>query len=177
MNDFPLSAEQLAEHKAFMAELGKIASDQGYMPPMDVLQGFNGMGAKSPAPSGSTHAVLDIISLHEQGNSFMRAGDHAQARNQYTQALEAVHASGQTCDVLHILFGNRSAAALKLGDAAAAAEDARSCLSVDPGYIKGWFRLASALAALEDKPAMREAAQKGLQLDPANRELMEILKS
>ena len=63
------------------------------------------------------------------------------------------------------------------GDAAAAAEDARSCLSVDPGYIKGWFRLASALAALEDKPAMREAAQKGLQLDPANRELMEILKS
>jgi len=153
-----------------MADLGREAASRGYMPPMDMVQAYTS-AEEGAAPVGAT-----VEALRQQGNDAMRAGDHAGARDLYTRALEAVGESGAACGVLHILFGNRSAASLKLADPKAALRDAEECTAASPGYVKGWFRKASALAMLGRRSAMAEAAQQGLRLDPGNRELREILR-
>eukprot|EP00192_Tetraselmis_astigmatica_P014768 CAMPEP_0117668424 /NCGR_PEP_ID=MMETSP0804-20121206/11544_1 /TAXON_ID=1074897 /ORGANISM="Tetraselmis astigmatica, Strain CCMP880" /LENGTH=169 /DNA_ID=CAMNT_0005476319 /DNA_START=101 /DNA_END=610 /DNA_ORIENTATION=+ len=166
------SAEELAAHKAFMDSLGQEASEKGYMPPMDMVRSFT-----EGSTEESAAAKAKLLDFRGQGNNAMQAGEFSRALDYYTQALETIHSSGQPSKILHILFGNRSAALLKLEKAEDAADDARSAVAANPSYVKGYFRLASALAQLDDKSGMRAAAQKGLDLDPANRELQEILKS
>ena len=180
MADGSVDDDAVAAHKAFMAELGKEASGRGYMPPMDVFRAYHeGSGQATAGGGQGDEQDQEVSSLHQQGNAAMRQGDAAGARELYTQALETIYCSGrQRPDILHVLFGNRSAAALKLGDAVEAVEDARSCLASKQDYVKGWYRLASALAVKGGVPAgVREAAEKGIKLDPGNRELGEILKS
>ena len=67
------------------------------------------------------------------------AGDYETAAALFTQLLE----EGTADD--HLQLCNRSAALLKLGDAAAAEADARRALRLCPGFVKAHFRLATAL--------------------------------
>ena len=175
-----LEDDAVAAHKAFMAELGEEASVRGFMPPMDVFRAYRDETSGQMASGGSQDEQdREITDLHQEGNAAMRRGDASGARDLYTRALETIYCSGRPrADVMHVLFGNRSAAALRLADANEAVEDARSCLASNPDYVKGWFRLASALAEKGgDSEGVTEAAEKGLQLDPGNRELSEILNS
>ena len=168
------TAEDIAAHKAFMDSLGQEASDKGYMPPMDMVKAYTDAEHPSGAAATAATAAQD---LREQGNKAMQAGEFSRALKCYTEALEVIHDSGEPSTILHILFGNRSAAFLKLDNAKCALEDAQSAVTVNPNYVKGHFRLASALAHLGEKPEMREAARKGLSLDPTNRELREMYNS
>lgn len=167
MADEP-SEDAIAQHRAFMAELGQDATAKGYMPPLNMVQAYQ-------AEQGAAGA--SVTELHEAGNAAMRAGDAAAARQRYTEALEAIAASpGGSHPKMAVLFANRAAAALKLGDAAGGAADAEAALSADPAYVKGWYRLACAAAVAGDRGTMRRAASRGLELDPTNRELQEILR-
>ena len=67
------------------------------------------------------------------------AGDYETAAALFTQLLE----EGTADD--HLQLCNRSAALLKLGDAAAAEADARRALRLCPQFVKAHFRLATAL--------------------------------
>ena len=76
---------------------------------------------------------------HGSAKAAFAAGDYETAAALFTQLLE-----GGTADD-HLQLCNRSAALLKLGDAAAAEADARRALRLCPGFVKAHFRLATAL--------------------------------
>lgn len=80
-------------------------------------------------------------SLKARADAAFKAGASADAAALYGEAL----AAGGSSDKRHILHANRSAALLKLGDAAGAAADALQCVRLDASYTKGFFRLGAAL--------------------------------
>jgi hypothetical protein len=81
-------------------------------------------------------------SLKSRADAAFKAGASADAAALYGEAL----AAGGSSDKRHILHANRSAALLKLGDAAGAAADALQCVRLDASYTKGFFRLGAALS-------------------------------
>jgi hypothetical protein len=74
----------------------------------------------------------------------------------------------------HLWLSNRSLAYYKMGDFAAAAEDARKVVGLKPGWAKGHLRLAAALAAACDGRGVLEAAEAGLVIAPHNRDLARL---
>eukprot|EP00286_Rhodomonas_abbreviata_P020284 CAMPEP_0181303596 /NCGR_PEP_ID=MMETSP1101-20121128/8650_1 /TAXON_ID=46948 /ORGANISM="Rhodomonas abbreviata, Strain Caron Lab Isolate" /LENGTH=191 /DNA_ID=CAMNT_0023409195 /DNA_START=116 /DNA_END=692 /DNA_ORIENTATION=+ len=99
----------------------------------------------------------------EQGNASFKAGDFQQAAVLYTEAL-------LINDKDHALFSNRAAAFLKLGQAQKALEDADACVGLKEDFVKGHFRRAVALIALDRFQQAGEALALTLRLDPNNKE-------
>ena len=96
----------------------------------------------------------------EQGNKLLAQNDLLAAYAQYSAGLASADASDAAK-----LFGNRSAAALKLGWPDAAIEDACAAVSADVTYARGWFRLAAALVEAGD-PLATEACGYAADLAP-----------
>ena len=96
----------------------------------------------------------------EQGNKLLAQNDLLAAYAQYSAGLASADASDAAK-----LFGNRSAAALKLGWPDAAIEDACAAVSADVTYARGWFRLAAALVEAGD-PLATEACAYAAELAP-----------
>ena len=112
---------------------------------------------KQRAQSSSTTARKAFVdaaaatAAKEQGNKLLAQNDLLAAYAQYSAGLASADASDAAK-----LFGNRSAAALKLGWPDAAIEDACAAVSADVTYARGWFRLAAALVEAGD-PLATEA--------------------
>ena len=106
---------------------------------------------KQRAQSSSTTARKAFVdaaaatAAKEQGNKLLAQNDLLAAYAQYSAGLASADASDGAK-----LFGNRSAAALKLGWPDAAIEDACAAVSADANYARGWFRLAAALVEAGD---------------------------
>ena len=106
---------------------------------------------KQRAQSSSTPARKAFVdaaaatAAKEQGNKLLAQNDLLAAYAQYSAGLASADASDGAK-----LFGNRSAAALKLGWPDAAIEDACAAVSADANYARGWFRLAAALVEAGD---------------------------
>lgn len=66
------------------------------------------------------------------------------------------------------MFSNRSAARLKLGDAAGALSDAEAAIGVNPTWSKGYQRKGSALQALQKYNEAVKAFDEALKLEPGN---------
>eukprot|EP00171_Calliarthron_tuberculosum_P017714 IDg17714t1 len=73
------------------------------------------------------------------------------------------------------LLGNRSLARRKLRDANAALLDAVQCLRLDPMWMRGYLRKAAALRQAGRLEAARDAIADGLGVDPAHKQLIELL--
>lgn len=103
--------------------------------------------------------------LKAKGNDCFKKKDFNNAINWYTQAIEK-------WDKDHTYFSNRSACYDGIGDYANAAEDGRSCIRVNKQFIKGYFRLAT---ALEKQGLYQEAVNAiigGLAVEPRNKDLL-----
>ncbi len=85
---------------------------------------------------------MAAVELKAAADAAFRSGDSAGAVQLYGAALEA--GGGVAA---HLLHANRSAAALRCGDAALAAADALACLRLEPSYVKAYYRLGAALQA------------------------------
>lgn len=68
-----------------------------------------------------------------------------------------------------VLWSNRSAAHLKNSEKSKALHDARKCVELDPKFVKGHSRLASALHALKRYEQARDAYKQVLTADPENK--------
>ncbi|KAJ8614071.1 hypothetical protein CTAYLR_005851 [Chrysophaeum taylorii] len=68
----------------------------------------------------------------------------------------------------NILFGNRSAVRLAMGNASGAVEDAERAVALDPTYAKGFYRLGHALQKAEKFTEAIAAFEKGKKLEPEN---------
>ena len=121
---------------------------------------------KQRAQSSSTPARKAFVdaaaatAAKEQGNKLLAQNDLLAAYAQYSAGLASADASDAAK-----LFGNRSAAALKLGWPDAAIEDACAAVSADVTYARGWFRLAAALVEAGD-PLATEACAYAADLAP-----------
>ena len=84
------------------------------------------------------------------GNKAFRGGEYADAVRSFTESLRL-----NPHDAL--VLGNRAAAFDKLGEHERAITDSEASLRIDPTYLKGYFRLATAYIAV-NRP--REARSK-----------------
>ena len=76
--------------------------------------------------------------LKGEGNSFLSAGKHGAALDKYTAAIAHNPSSA-------ILYANRAAAHINLGQYSKAEADCRSSISIDATYGKAHYRLGQAL--------------------------------
>ena len=103
-----------------------------------------------------------------QGVKCYRAGDYDGAIFHFSEALR--HGPDDAAQVL----GNRAAAFEKIGDYEAAIADARKAVMTSPEYLKGYFRLATALIETGRHAEAVTAADEGLRRQPRNSQLQEL---
>jgi len=104
----------------------------------------------------------------KEGNDLFAKGDNLGALAKFCEAIELD-------DENHVLYSNSSAANLKLERTRDAVADARKCVTLKPGWAKGWSRLGQALFA-DSQPAEAIGAYKtGLKLEPTNEAMLQGL--
>jgi tetratricopeptide (TPR) repeat protein len=115
-----------------------------------------GMGGASPAPAPAPPSAEERAETQKaRGNAAFKKRRYKQAIGSYGEAIRLQPAN-------HVLWANRAAAHGCVGDWEASALDAQACVEREPGFVKGWFRLAKARTQLKQLPAAHEAIQTGL---------------
>lgn len=106
----------------------------------------------------------------EAGNSLFKAGNYADAIKRYTEAIKRDEGDVKS-------YSNRSACYTKLAAIPEALEDAEKCLKLDPAFIKGYLRKATAQLFKRDFEGCRTTCQAGMQADTTgtNREEFQAL--
>ncbi|KAL4430866.1 hypothetical protein ABPG75_006122 [Micractinium tetrahymenae] len=118
---------------------------------------------------------MDAAALRARGNAQFASGDYAAAQASYSETLRLLDAQADPTGI-HVLYGNRAAAALKLGQWAAALQDAEAALAAEPRWAKALYRKAAALQGLGRLAAAAAAARQALQIEPSNREVQAMLR-
>lgn len=90
----------------------------------------------------------------------------------YVRALFVYGSAIQLDPGNHVLFSNRSACYFNLGRFDKAVADAERCIALNPGWSKGYWRLAAALVQLRRFPEANRLLDQGLSIDPTNKELL-----
>jgi cytochrome c-type biogenesis protein CcmH/NrfG len=75
-----------------------------------------------------------------------------------------------------VAYANRSACFLKLGEHERALADAERCVKIEPGFVKGRFRIGLALHALGRFAEAAAALAEAETLDPKNAQIKDALK-
>ncbi len=104
------------------------------------------------------------FSQSSEGNAFFKNKQYAQAIEKYTEAIN-IDANN------HTYWSNRSACHAGLENWEESANDARQTILVNKKFIKGYFRLSTALKNINDLDGAREALQRGLAIEPMNADL------
>eukprot|EP00106_Octopus_bimaculoides_P002900 XP_014770342.1 PREDICTED: RNA polymerase II-associated protein 3-like [Octopus bimaculoides] len=98
----------------------------------------------------------------DKGNEYFKKGEYMLAIDHYSRGLQ--------CDPTNpLLAANRAMALLKQDKYAAAEEDCNTCLTLDPTYIKGYLRRATAKCGLLKYKEALGDYHKVLRLDPSNK--------
>ncbi|VDM49038.1 unnamed protein product [Toxocara canis] len=99
---------------------------------------------------GITNPSEKALRIKDEANQFFNDQAYDVAIDLYTKAIELDRS-------VAVLYGNRSAAYLKKELYGSALEDAAAALRIDPNYIKGYYRRATANMALgKFKLALRD---------------------
>ncbi len=109
--------------------------------------------------------------LGRQGNDAFKLGEYSRAEELYGKALGV---GIRDASVLAVLHCNRAAARSHRSDWAGSEHDARECVNLDGKHLKGYYRLAKALASQDQYDEAMRAAKDGLKLDPCNTELQKL---
>jgi len=78
--------------------------------------------------------------LKDEGNAFLSERKYSSAAQKYTDAIELMPTA--------VFYSNRAMAMIKLESYGSAILDANEAISLDPSYIKGYYRRGSANFAL-----------------------------
>ena len=109
--------------------------------------------------------VLESAKLKDEGNLLFKAGDILGSIDCYSRGLSIDPDN-------HVLYSNRSAAYLKMGDSKSKAlHDAEKCIELQPKWSKGYSRLGNAQQALRRFETAIETYSLGLELEPNNKSL------
>eukprot|EP01062_Namystynia_karyoxenos_P067030 TRINITY_DN60927_c0_g1_i1.p2 TRINITY_DN60927_c0_g1~~TRINITY_DN60927_c0_g1_i1.p2 ORF type:complete len:229 (+),score=87.62 TRINITY_DN60927_c0_g1_i1:85-687(+) len=97
--------------------------------------------------------------LRERGNAAFTSRNFAEANELFSEAIAQDPKN-------HLLYSNRSAARLELGDAEGALSDARQCCQLDAEFAKGWSRQGAALYRLGDFDQATACYRRAMRLNP-----------
>jgi tetratricopeptide (TPR) repeat protein len=104
-------------------------------------------------------------------------GNKAFATQQYEEAID-FYSKAITLDAKnHILYSNRSACRAGLKDWVKAAEDGMECIRLDPSFLKGYYRLATAQIEQKDYDKALSTIRQGLTVDPNNSQLTKQMRT
>jgi len=92
---------------------------------------------------------------------------HFKARR-FAEAIECFTRAHASLPNDALVLGNRSAAYSSLGQHSKALADAQAAVALDYAYVKGYYRQATALLALDRAAEAAQAASAGLNLEPRN---------
>jgi len=104
-----------------------------------------------------------------EGNKYFKGGDYRAAIAKYREAT-AID------DSIPAYWSNMAACYEKISDYDAMEDAARSCISADKKFVKGYFRLATALKAKDELQACIKALESGLAVDSTNADLKRMKK-
>ncbi|CAM9906939.1 unnamed protein product [Ascophyllum nodosum] len=118
--------------------------------------------------SEETKAIAEA--KKKAGNEAFGAKDYGEALRLYSEAIDL---DPSNC----IYRSNRSACYVLKGNYAKAKEDAEACIRLNPDFVKGYYRLATALMDLGETVSALEAVQKGLSKDSKNGDLLRLKRN
>lgn len=104
-----------------------------------------------------------------EGNKYFKGGDYKSAIAKYKEAT-AIDPN------VPAYWSNMAACYEKLSDYDDMEEAARSCIKADKNFVKGYFRLATALKAKNDLEGCIKALESGLAVDSSNADLKRMKK-
>jgi len=104
-----------------------------------------------------------------EGNAFFKAGS-------YAAAIEKYDAASALDSTVPAYQSNAAACWEKLGDFENMEKAARRCISADKNFVKGYFRLATALKNLNQLSDCIKALESGLAIQSSNPDLKKMKK-
>lgn len=104
------------------------------------------------------------------GNAAFSSQDFDVAIANYTKAIQLDPQN-------HIYFSNRSASHAALKNWVKAAEDAKECVRLNPQFMKGYYRLATAQLELDQHDLAMATIKQGLSLDAKNTQLQKVMRN
>ena len=107
--------------------------------------------------------------LKAEGNAFFKSG-------QYQAAIAKYDAASSVDSTVPAYQSNAAACWEKLGDYEQMEAAARKCISADKTFVKGYFRLATALKNLNDLSNCIKALESGLAIQSTNADLKRMKK-
>eukprot|EP00762_Andalucia_godoyi_P000804 ANDGO_03847.mRNA.1 Hsp70-Hsp90 organizing protein 3 len=128
-------------------------------------------------PKGQETADDRKFRLAPAVKRYKEAGNTAFQRQEFEEALSLFTKGLKMDPDDHILLSNRSATFYTLNKYEHAIEDAYQATVIQPGFARGYYRLAIAWLALHDLDAAENAAKRGLELDPHAVELRDVCET
>jgi len=122
----------------------------------------------SATPGATEQTRNDAIKLKDEGNAAFQASDFIQAAAYYSQSL----AEEET----DVVYCNRSACWLKMGQVEKALDDARRAEELNAKNAKAFFRQGIALHALERFSEAIPVLSKAEDLDPKNTQIKDAIR-
>ncbi|EGG20921.1 tetratricopeptide-like helical domain-containing protein [Cavenderia fasciculata] len=107
------------------------------------------------------------VELKNKGNAAFSAKNYEEAVKYFTEAI-ALQPNE------HTFYSNRSACYSALDQYALALEDGRKTIQLKPDWSKGYLREATALLNLNNAKDALVAVNKGLELEPSNKQLQDL---
>lgn len=121
-------------------------------------------------------AAQEIERLKSQGNEAFGMGEYAQAILHYSLALDKTAELESSCDITDILYSNRAAAFLKLGQHEKALSDADAALEFNPNNLKASFRKGLALHASGEYAIALPILAQAHKTEPKNQQIKQALQ-
>ncbi|KAL4086971.1 hypothetical protein PRIC1_014029 [Phytophthora ramorum] len=125
---------------------------------------------------GEEKADQEQESVEEQVAALKAKGNDAFARRRFQAAVQYYSQAIELDPTAHILYGNRAAANHRLKKYKLALEDSDVAVSLHEPWVKGHYRRACALAALEEYEEAAEAYERAMELSPTDEKLGEKAK-
>lgn len=106
---------------------------------------------------------------------FKDAGNQHFSAKRYDDAIRSYSEAIEVCLDVHVYWSNRSAAHSGKADFSNAEADAKQCVTINPQFVKGWYRLAAAQKELSHFKDCETSCRSGLRADSANADLIRLL--
>ncbi|CAG7815969.1 unnamed protein product [Allacma fusca] len=116
-------------------------------------------------PTGTSSRRQIFLDIVRRSNISCQAGDFASAVTLYSEALKIDPNN-------HILYSNRSAAFIKMGQFSRALQDALKARELNPKWSKPYYRQGIAHNCLRQHPEALAAFSAGLAIDPKSGQLL-----